>query len=68
MSIYTNTNLNSNAAQSLQTCTTVNRAIPHVLRQNSIWFEAGSKAVADRFEAGSKLDADLQRAEIWRII
>jgi len=28
----------------------------------------GSKLVADRFEAGTKLVADLQRAEIWGII
>jgi len=33
----------------------------------AIWFEAGSKLVADRFAAGSKLVADLQRAEIWPI-
>jgi len=31
----------------------------------AIWFEDGSKPVTDGFEAGSKLVADLQRAEIW---
>jgi len=35
----------------------------------AIWSQTGSKLVADRFEAGSKLVADLQRAEIiWPII
>jgi len=37
------------------------------LNPNSITL-AGSKLVADRFEARSKLVADLQRTEIWHII
>jgi len=31
-------------------------------------FKAGSKLVTERFEAGLRLVADLQRVEIWLII
>ena len=37
-------------------------------REVRTWSQTGPKLAADRFEAGSKLVADLQRAEIWPII